>query len=86
MKYHLLCAALIVTAVMLEFSGYANGRSNFGAALFTAGTACEFFFWMRLGSSGSRDVPRRHPSNPARSGSVRVTPAICVNLPLPMAR
>lgn len=25
MKYHLLCAVLIVTAVMLEFSGYANG-------------------------------------------------------------
>lgn len=50
MKYHLFSAALIVAAIMLEFSGHANVRSDFGAALFTAGVGCESWFWIRLGS------------------------------------
>lgn len=51
MKYHLLSAVLIGAAVVLELSGYANARSDFGAALFTAGAACELWFWIRLGAS-----------------------------------
>jgi hypothetical protein len=49
MKYHLLCAALIGAAILLELSGVANARSGLGATLFTVGVACEFWFWIRLG-------------------------------------
>jgi hypothetical protein len=51
MKYHLLSAALIGAAVILELSGVASGRSGLGAALFTAGTACELWFWIRVGAA-----------------------------------
>jgi hypothetical protein len=50
MKYHLLSAALIGAAVLLELSGVANGRSGLGATLFTGGVACELWFWIRLGA------------------------------------
>jgi len=46
MKYHLLSAALIGAAVLLELSGVANGRSGLGATLFTGGVACEIWFWI----------------------------------------
>jgi hypothetical protein len=49
MKYHLLSAALIVAAIFLEMAGYGNEGSNFGATLFTAGAACELWFWIRIG-------------------------------------
>lgn len=51
MKYHLLSAALIGAAVLLELSGVANGRSGLGATLFTGGVACELWFWIRLGAA-----------------------------------
>ena len=51
MKYHLLSAALIGAAILLELSGVADGRSGLGATLFTGGVACEFWFWIRLGDS-----------------------------------
>ena len=51
MKYHLISAALIVAAVVLELSGVANGHSGLGATLFTGGVACEFWFWMRRGAT-----------------------------------
>ncbi len=51
MKYHLLSVVLIGAAVVLELSGYAHARSDFGAVLFTAGAACELSFWIRLGFS-----------------------------------
>jgi len=51
MKYHVLSAALIGAAVLLELSGVANGRSGLGATLFTGGVACESWFWIRLGAA-----------------------------------
>jgi hypothetical protein len=51
MKYHLIGAALIAAAVALELSGVANGQSGLGATLFTGGTACELWFWIRLGAA-----------------------------------
>jgi hypothetical protein len=49
MKYHLLSAALIVTAIVLEIEGFGRAESDLGATLFVAGVACEFWFWIRLG-------------------------------------
>jgi hypothetical protein len=49
MKYHLLSGALIVAAIVLEMESYGNPRSNWGATLFVAGLACEFWFWIRMG-------------------------------------
>jgi hypothetical protein len=48
MKYHLLSAVLIV-AIVLEMAGYGKPGSNWGATLFVAGLACEFWFWIRVG-------------------------------------
>jgi hypothetical protein len=44
MKYHLLSAALILAAVVLEIAGFTGG----GAALLGTGVACEIWFWMRV--------------------------------------
>jgi hypothetical protein len=49
MKYHLLSAVLIVAAIVLEMAGYGKPGSNWGATLFVAGLACEFWFWIRIG-------------------------------------
>ena len=51
MKFHILSAALIGVAILLELSGVADGRSGLGATLFTGGVACEFWFWMRLSAA-----------------------------------
>ena len=51
MKFHILSAALIGAAILLELSGVADGRSGLGATLFTGGVACEFWFWMRLSAA-----------------------------------
>lgn len=57
MKYHLLSAVLIVAAIVLEMTGYGKPGSNWGATLFVAGLACEFWFWIRIGAAKK---PRRH--------------------------
>jgi hypothetical protein len=44
MKFHLLSAALLATALVLEMLGFSGG----GAALVGAGVACEVWFWIRL--------------------------------------
>jgi hypothetical protein len=44
MKYHLLSAALILAAVVLEIAGIAGA----GSALLGTGVACEIWFWMRV--------------------------------------
>jgi hypothetical protein len=54
MKYHLLSAALIGAAIVLELSGVAKGRSGLGATLFTGGAACELWFWIRCAAKKSR--------------------------------
>ena len=51
MKYHLLSAVLIVAAIVLEMTGYGKPGSNWGATLFVAGLACEFWFWIRIGAA-----------------------------------
>ena len=48
MKYHAISAALIVVAIFLELAGVGKAASDLGASLFTAGCACEFWFWIRL--------------------------------------
>jgi len=57
MKYHLLSAVLIVAAIVLEMAGYGKTGSNWGATLFVAGFACEFWFWIRIGVAKKE---RRH--------------------------
>jgi hypothetical protein len=49
MKLHLLSAALIVAAIVLEMVGYGKPGSNWSATLFFAGFACELWFWIRIG-------------------------------------
>ena len=49
MKHHLSSAALMVAAIVLEMAGYGKAGSNWGATLFVAGLACEFWFWIRIG-------------------------------------
>jgi len=43
MKYHLVSAALLGAALLLETAGFGGG-----AALTGAGVACEVWFWMRV--------------------------------------
>jgi len=43
MKYHLVSAALLGAARVLETAGFGGG-----AALLGAGVACEVWFWMRV--------------------------------------
>ncbi len=50
-KYHVLSVALIGAALLLQISGVASGRGGLGATLFTAGVACEFWFWIHWGAS-----------------------------------
>jgi hypothetical protein len=61
MKYHLLSAALIVAAIVLEMAGYGRAGSDLGATLFVAGVACEFWFWIRIGLA--KKARRREPSS-----------------------
>ena len=49
MKYHVISAALIVAAIILEMAGLGKASGDLGATLFTVGAACEFWFWIRLG-------------------------------------
>jgi len=49
MKYHLMTAGLIVTAVAFELAGFGNAGSDLGATLFIFGASCELLFWSRLG-------------------------------------
>jgi hypothetical protein len=49
MKYHVISAALVVVAIILELAGLGKAGSDLGASLFTAGCACEIWFWIRLG-------------------------------------
>jgi hypothetical protein len=60
MKYHLLSAALIVVAIILELAGLGKAGSDLGAFLFTAGCACEFWFWIRIGLTKKA---RRHETS-----------------------
>jgi hypothetical protein len=60
MKYHLLSAVLIVAAIVLEMAGYGKTGSNWGATLFVAGLACEFWFWIRIGVAKKA---RRHENS-----------------------
>ena len=43
MKYHLLSAALLGAALVLETAGFGGG-----VALLGAGVVCEVWFWMRV--------------------------------------
>jgi hypothetical protein len=61
MKYHLLSAALIVAAIVLEMAGYGRAGSDLGATLFVAGVACEFWFWICIGLA--KKARRRDPSS-----------------------
>ena len=49
MRYHVISAALIVVAIILELAGLGKAGSDLGASLFAAGCVCEFWFWIRLG-------------------------------------
>jgi hypothetical protein len=60
MRYHLLSAALIVAAIVLEMAGYGRAGSNWGATLFVAGAACELWFWIRIGLAKKA---RRHETS-----------------------
>jgi hypothetical protein len=48
MRYHVIGAGLIAVAIILELAGIGKAGSDLGASLFTAGCACEFWFWIRL--------------------------------------
>jgi hypothetical protein len=49
MRYHLLSAALVVAAIIMEMAGYGTAGSDLGATLFAAGAAAELWFWIRIG-------------------------------------
>jgi hypothetical protein len=58
-KCHLLSAALIVVAIILEMAGYGRAGTDSGATLFVAGVACEFWFWSRTGLA-RKAMRRKH--------------------------
>jgi hypothetical protein len=63
MKYHLLGAALIGAAIVLELSGVAQGPNGLGATLFTGGTACELWFWIRCLGAAKKSRHARVTAN-----------------------
>jgi hypothetical protein len=56
MKYHLVSAALLGAALVLESAGFGAG-----VALLGAGVACEVWFWTRV--VRGRGHPLRAPSS-----------------------
>lgn len=48
MKYHLVSAALIIVAIVLEMAGFSGGSSDPSRLLLVAGFTCEAWFWIRV--------------------------------------